>query len=233
MGLYGEIGKRVENGKALIAITGSGGKTTLMERLASYFKKEGYSVLITTTTKVASPYIHDYCVDHIYSDDSIFDHEARKGEVVFFANIMDTGKKWMSPSIDAIKALALSYDIVIYEADGSRGLPLKIHSDRDPVIIDNSDIAIAVMGLWGIGEKANQACFGTDSESIVDKQFMDMYLTSADGIMKGLDKAKKSIILFNGGDSVSKSAIDIIASCNIDIDSYIVSIRGDKIYANL
>ena len=234
MGLFSEIGKAIEGDKSLIAITGGGGKTSLMENMALYLKKEGYSVLITTTTKVASPLFHDYKVDHVFSDESVLSHKVKKGESVFYCDRSYDTKKWISPRKDVLKTLASLYDVVIYEADGSRGLPLKIHTERDPVILDNTDIVIGVMGLWGIGHKAYEMCFGDGSERLIDKDYLEEYFSSKEGLSKEMDKAKRRIFVFNGGEAASEETISMLKKCNKsnDISCYIASIREDRIYAS-
>ena len=46
--------------KGVVALTGGGGKTTFMISFSSFLKKQGKSVLMTTTTKIESPRYRDY-----------------------------------------------------------------------------------------------------------------------------------------------------------------------------
>ena len=73
----------VNNGKAFISVTGGGGKTTFLVSFSSYLKSLGYSVLITTSTKLASPFSFDYKVDGIFLSPSIINYWPKKGESVF------------------------------------------------------------------------------------------------------------------------------------------------------
>ena len=50
------------------------------------------------------------------------------------------------------------YDVVIVEADGSRGLPLKCPGDQEPVIPDGTDLVIGVAGATAIGQTFREAC---------------------------------------------------------------------------
>ena len=233
MELYSEIAKKIKDNKALIAITGGGGKTTLMENLALYLKSKGLSVLITTTTKVESPIYHDYKVDYVYSDESVLSHDVKKQESVFYANKSYDTKKWISPRLEVIIALSKLYDVVLYEADGSRSLPLKIHTERDPVVLNSSDIVIGVMGVWALGHKAYEMCFGDGSGRIIDKSYLDEYLCSEEGLSKSMEKAKEKIFVFNGGENASEHDKYTLASCKkpSNIISYLASARRDEIYA--
>lgn len=234
MELYDELSRFIDK-KSLIAITGGGGKTTLMENLGEALKNKGYSVLITTSTKVASPVFHDYKVDHIYSDSSVFSHEIKKGESVFYADRSYDSKKWVSPQLRDLEVLATLYDVVLYEADGSRGLPLKYHSERDPVILSGSDIIIGVMGLWGIGHRAYEMCFGDGSDEIIDRSYIEKYLYAKEGLCKGMDNAKCRIFLFNGAESASKEQLDVIDTIEIKDGyiGYLASEKENKLYGTL
>ena len=83
--------------KPFVSITGGGGKTTLMIESARYFKEKGLSVLVTTTTKVISPYLLDYGQDRVFDDESILSYVPKAGEVVFYAHVFENGNKWCSP----------------------------------------------------------------------------------------------------------------------------------------
>ena len=106
-------------GKGFISITGGGGKTTLMEKLGRYLADNGSSVLMTTTTKVASPRLHQYGADFIFEDESGLGHKPEKGSLVFYAHHhpMDM-KKWIAPREEVLTILSSMYDVVI--SDGAR-----------------------------------------------------------------------------------------------------------------
>lgn len=234
MELYKSLAALIE-GKALIAITGGGGKTTLMENLGEYLKNEGYSVLITTTTKVASPVFHDYKVDFVYSDSSVFSHAAKKGESVFYASRSYDSKKWMSPELSEIEILSQLYDVVIYEADGSRGLPLKYHNWRDPVVLPSTDIVIGVMGMWGIGYKAYEMCFGDGSDTIIDTSYLNEYIRSEEGLKKGMDYSDVKMFLFNGAESATEEQMKALKAITMPagFTGYIASEKENILYETL
>ena len=71
MDLYEVLSRKACTEKTFISITGGGGKTTLMTEFASYLRSSGKRVLMTTSTKIMSPYKHDYKADRIFSDDSV------------------------------------------------------------------------------------------------------------------------------------------------------------------
>ncbi len=221
----------LKDGKGFISITGGGGKTTLLTLLGRECAKQGCSVLLTTATKVASPYLHDYKTDIIFEDESILGYVPEKGKVVFYAehHTLDM-KKWIAPREEIISALASRFDVVISEADGSKGLPLKIHTERDPVIYSGTTAVIAVMGLWGIGEKAYSYAFGEDRDVIIDKDYLQWYISSAEGLSKGF--ADNNVILFNGAENVSDETIRMLFSLDYPENTtiYAASEKEDRIY---
>ncbi|MGN0830508.1 MAG: hypothetical protein ACI4NI_04355, partial [Candidatus Ornithospirochaeta sp.] len=50
----------IDNSRGFISVNGGGGKTTFLVSFSAYLKNKGYSVLITTSTKLASPYSFNY-----------------------------------------------------------------------------------------------------------------------------------------------------------------------------
>ena len=198
-------------GKGFISITGGGGKTTLMEKLGRYLADNGSSVLMTTTTKVASPRLHQYGADFIFEDESVLGHKPEKGSLVFYAHHhpMDM-KKWIAPREEVLTILSSMYDVVISEADGSRGLPFKIHTERDPVIHPSTTAVIAVAGLWGIGEKAYSAVFGSDEDVPVDRDYLQWYLMAPEGLCKG--RTDRFAIIINGAEKLSDDTMRMLDS---------------------
>lgn len=135
----------------IIAVVGSGGKTTLIKNLAARYRSEGKTVLVTTTTHM---FLEE---DTLLTDDA--------GEIIrvlretgyAMAGIPE-GRKIRALSKETFDAVCTHADVVLVEADGSRGLPLKYPSDTEPVIPENADEIIVVCGLNAIGEKAKDVC---------------------------------------------------------------------------
>ena len=170
-------------GQKMISITGSGGKTTLMCLLARRFQEEGHSVLVSTTTKLASPDCYPYPVQKVFLEDAVFSYYPRTGEGVFYAKSIAPGKV-ASPGSDALMRLSHRYEYLIVEADGSRRLPLKYHTSRDPVVLESS-FAVAVMGLSSLGKPIASVCFGCERKGVVDVPFLQWLIEEKQGALKG------------------------------------------------
>ena len=217
--------------KGFISITGGGGKTSLMSLLGRYFADSGLRVLMTTTTKVASPRLHDYGADIIFEDESILGSGPEKGQLVFYAvhNVLDM-KKWTAPREEVLTALAPRFDLIISEADGSRGLPLKIHTSRDPVIHPLTTASVAIMGLWGIGGKGYEQAFGEERGIAIDRDYLEWYISCPEGLSKGL--AGRKAIVFNGAEGADSGTLDMLNTLSYPEGTgvFAASEKEDRIY---
>lgn len=182
----------------MISLIGGGGKTSLMQALGQYYKQKGRKVLLTTTTKVQSPQFYKWEADWVFSsEEEVFLHDVEGPQVVLYAQKCLDVKKLQAPRPEVLDILCRRFDLVICEADGSKQLPLKFHTYRDPVIPDRNDFTIAVMGIWALGEIARTQTMGSDSEDIIDSKFLDMLVRSPDGLLKGT-VAGRRLVLANG-----------------------------------
>ena len=200
MDLYGELVRRTGTEHAFISITGGGGKTTLMTCFASYLRRAGKKVLMTTTTRIRSPFVHDYHADRIFSDDTVLSFVPEGPCAVVYAVEDSSTGKWGCPPLENLDVLKRIYDVILCESDGSRGLPLKIHTRRDPVVPSFCTYTVSVMGLWGIGHKAREAVFGDDGDAVVGRAYIEGYLHNPEGLLKGSIPGHRAIV-FNGAES--------------------------------
>ena len=224
----------VKNDKAVIAITGGGGKTTLLRKFSTCLKNLDLSVLITTTTKIQNPLFYDYEADYIFKDElGVLTHEVKKGEKVFYAESSKYDiKKTVSPRQEVLSLLKDRYDVILYEADGSRGLPIKIHTERDPVIIEGTTAVIAVMGLSAIGEKAYSVVFGDDSEKTVDSKYLQSYLKDPEGLLKGMSSDTDNVIVVNQADGYENN-IEEVEKVRFPYEAFIASEERDEVYLSI
>jgi len=114
----------------VVCVAGSGGKTSLILHLAEELTSDGYSVLITATTKFASHEISD--------------------KFNFLVNI--NGEKAEAPNICDIEKSVPRYDIVLIEADGSACKPLKGWKSTEPVIPRFATLTIGVTDISTVGK---------------------------------------------------------------------------------
>lgn len=137
-----------------IAIIGSGGKTTAMLTLARACPSQ--RVLITTTT-------HIYPVPPPESRELLVNPSAQQLKaalsrpgIVCAGMAAKEGK--LSGLPEDLFSLGRSFaDITLYEADGSRQHPLKLHREGEPMIPAGCDLCLIVLGLSALGQPVSQA----------------------------------------------------------------------------
>ena len=234
MSLFAELEKKIIKKPAgnVVSITGGGGKTSFMTEFGSYLRASGYSVLLTTTTKIAGPKNHDYKTDDIFDSESILGYESRKGRSALYAERSFDVKKWCSPRLEILSILVPRFDVILIEADGSRGLPIKYHTERDPVIISETDAVIGIVGLWAIGNKAYEVAFGDGRDITVDKSYIESYLDDSEGIAKGMSPSSYNAVLFNGADINPEFYSEFVHSLNKRslYEMMAVSVIEDSLY---
>ncbi|MBK5200503.1 MAG: putative selenium-dependent hydroxylase accessory protein YqeC [Spirochaetaceae bacterium] len=217
----------------VIAITGGGGKTTTMIALGEFYKTKGYSVLLSTTTKVQSPRFFDFKVDYIFFEEcDFFMHEPVKGEsVVFVEQHIMNPKKSLAPRDEILPLISKKYDVTILEADGARCLPLKKHRACDPVIPKNVTSVIAIAGMSSFNHSAANFCMGEDDMSlVVDKNYLQLLIDSSEGLLKRIESYHKSIILFNQSDLINTKDIEILKNIKSSSPIILGSIKENKVY---
>ena len=136
--------------RGLTAIIGSGGKTTLMYRLADELSQRG-RVIVCTSTKIFMP------------DNIITLVNVSKKDLCFEKrNILCVGEKCgngkLTKPLLSFRELNECADYVLCEADGSKGLPLKAHEGHEPVIPKEAVDVIQVLGINGMGHKIKDVC---------------------------------------------------------------------------
>lgn len=234
MDLYSFLEDRLINGRhSFISVTGGGGKTTFLISFGEWLKNKGKSILLTTTTKLASPLYVDYHVDSFCS--SIDAVCARKGASLSFAHIDESTGKLIYPGRDELASVESLFDVVIAEADGSRGLPIKVHSKRDPVIPEETTAVVSIIGGWGVGKKSFDVVFGEKRDLVVDRDYLIEFLSSPEGPCKGMRDDTTNIILINGYDIMSEEQIDVVSSLVFPrgVEAFLVSERKGEVYRAL
>ena len=173
----------------IIAVVGSGGKTTLIKKMAAQYRRAGKTVLITTTTHM---FLEE---DTLLTDDATAIIRALNETGYVMAGIPE-GEKCKALSKETFDAVCTCADVVLVEADGSKRLPLKYPNAAEPVIPENTDEIIVVCGLNAIGQRAKdvchrlelvKACLGIEDHTIIDPVHIQKLVV--DGYLKPLRAA--------------------------------------------
>jgi probable selenium-dependent hydroxylase accessory protein YqeC len=145
-------------GGGVISIVGAGGKTTLMERLASEILARGETVLISTTTRILMP--RNEPPERVVISGQIGavlerakDLLSASGRVTAASAYVSSDNKLVGFRPEQIEELEQGnlFDWILVEADGARRLPLKAPATHEPVVPCSSRWVVAVAGLDAIG----------------------------------------------------------------------------------
>lgn len=143
----------------IISITGAGGKTSVMFRLAEELKAMGKRVIVTTSTHIFYP--DKYQVE-ILTDASELEHIVWQDQILVVGGRVEDGekgRKLAGMGEVCIGRLKDWCDVVLIEADGSRRLPLKVPASHEPVVIPETDAVIGCAGLTCVGKNWEAGCF--------------------------------------------------------------------------
>lgn len=126
----------------VVSLVGGGGKTSLALRLVSEAAGAGLRAVFTTTTRIWPPDMP-----------TVFAGEELPGvwPCCVAGDLQDDGKlSGLRPG--AVAELLASADLVVVEADGSGGRPLKFPLAHEPVIPACTTVVLAVAGAVVVGK---------------------------------------------------------------------------------
>lgn len=139
----GKFSECLQIQRGVTAVIGSGGKTSLLYRLAEELAEEG-SVILCTSTHILPP-------SHI----PVTEHTGQVTGVICVGTPCEKGK--LTAPRQPFSELAELADYVLVEADGSKRLPLKAHLSHEPVLPAEAENVICVVGASGLGKAVTEA----------------------------------------------------------------------------
>ena len=139
----------------IITLVGAGGKTSTIFELGKEFSNLNKKTIITTTTHMG--FDKDFILIEKDSDIKRIKNILKK----FF--LIKVGKKESeykvkSLDFDLLKKIILLGDFILIEGDGSKNLPLKAPKDNEPVIIQETDLVIGLIGFDSLDKKIEETC---------------------------------------------------------------------------
>lgn len=182
-----------------ICIVGGGGKTTVMYELAAAWAACGCKVLVLTSTHILQPADGSFAADAAAVNNL---WQQRRYAVIGTPEL--ASGKLTAPPQDLYEALQLQADVILCEADGSKHHPCKAPAAHEPVLLPDSDIVLAVVGMDALGCPLAQACqrpqpaaafLGCSLDSVIDEQMLAALLLSEQGARKNVGKRTYYIVL--------------------------------------
>lgn len=143
----------------VVAFVGAGGKTSALIALGHEFADMGWRVLATTTTKIGRDQL-DLMPGVLPVDvpTDVISDTLNGYRFVFLHGEMDQ-QKVKGASSTEISALLdrIDSDVLLIEADGSRGLPMKAPKPHEPVIPPETTLVVPVVALSVLGKPLDEA----------------------------------------------------------------------------
>lgn len=211
------------NLKQTIAFIGAGGKTNAMFQLAVDLIRLGKKVIITTSTKM-----------HLSMKYGVLDEDKNKLiEMLEENNMAVVGtpcedgkmKEVSKPFYEWMSTIA---DFILVEADGSKRLPIKVPNSTEPVIPEDTDLIIVVVGLSCLNKTMKEVCHRTELAAEILNCNMEHKIVPKDvanilklGYCNNINRPFK--ILLNQSDCAKKEEIIEIVN---NLEEYDCSVRG-------
>lgn len=209
--------------KHIICLVGGGGKTTVMYKLAAAWASSGRRVLVLTSTHILHPVDGSFAAD-VPAVQNLW----QQGRYAVIGTPELATGKLTAPPQDLYEALQLQADVILCEADGSKHHPCKAPAAHEPVLLPDSDIVLAVVGMDALGCPLAQACqrpqlaaalLGCSAEKIIDAQMLVALLLSEQGARKNVGTRGFYIVL-NKCDLISaaqqEEMLRLLVSAGID-----------------
>ena len=205
---------------SIVSVVGCGGKTSLIKLIADENKSK--KVLISPATK-----IFPMCSDRVMLCDTLessIEHIPQAG--IQCLGVLNTrnGKLEALPKY-ALAALATLYDVVLIEADGSRGLPCKGWLKNEPVVPFFSTHTVGVVSLCALGKQATKefvhhlpeflSLTGLNEGDIITEQAIENMICAPFGMFK--NSVGKNFLVVNKVEDeyTEKCALNLLGNIKI------------------
>ncbi|MDR2739522.1 MAG: putative selenium-dependent hydroxylase accessory protein YqeC [Treponema sp.] len=141
----------------VFTVIGSGGKTSLIWRLA--LSQRHRKVLVSPTTKMYPPPPEARWYDYYFSgrEAAGFSPGKDPGRGISLAGVLNEGTdKLEALPLEVLEKIVPAYDLILLEGDGSRGLPLKGWADHEPVVPPYTSVSIGIISIVPLGKKLSE-----------------------------------------------------------------------------
>lgn len=190
--------EKIEIMAVVIAIVGSGGKTTRIHQLAEEYRKNNKKVLVTTTTHM---YVE---ADTELSGNALEICKKLEQNGYCMAGLLEEkdSRKIKGLPKNVYEEVCEYADIVLVEADGSKGMPVKFPAEHEPVIPSNVDEIQIVTGLCAVGRPLKEVChrkelakvcLGVSEDTVLTREHLEILLQK--GYIEPLKNKYPKVIL--------------------------------------
>ena len=217
----------------MICLTGAGGKTALLYALAEKAAAEGKNVIVSTTTHILQP---ENCYAGTLQD---VRQLWRGGSYAVVGVPCEEGKLKTLSEAD-LDFWDKEADLLLLEADGAKGYPLKVPAAHEPVIPAQCVMIIGVIGMDALGKPLKDACFRLEEakallncteDHVVAQDDLVRIALSPQGLAKG-SQGREYCVVLNKCDlnmaaaEEMRKAIGARSSVQVTLTSWGKPVRG-------
>lgn len=199
--------------REVISLVGAGGKTTFMSRLAKELLLAGKKVVTTTTTKILEPSSEETPCLFVHSDEEklkefVLQHIDQFRHVTLARERLESRKlKGISPELVSVLCNSPEIDMIIIEADGAAGRPVKAPREWEPVIPSRTTLVIGLLGVDGVGKELDEENLfqaerisqltGIPMGGMMTCEGMAVLMVHPQGIFKGAPYSSRRVAFIN------------------------------------
>jgi probable selenium-dependent hydroxylase accessory protein YqeC len=201
----------------LVSLIGAGGKTTALYRLAHEAFGLGWTVLVTTTTKIFPPGRDQCHFFHVERDLANLRADLASSSGAPAIHVAGTeinrDYKLCGLPLEWFSSLLEVRDVglVLVEADGAARKPLKVGFEGEPVVPRETDLALILIGLDVLGqplttewvhraERAAEILNVPLGSRVRAETILSLWLHPK-GLQKGIPSSARKIVVLNKADT--------------------------------
>jgi probable selenium-dependent hydroxylase accessory protein YqeC len=199
--------------REVISLVGAGGKTTLMFRLAKELLLAGEKVVTTTTTKILEPSSEEtpnllvHCEEGKLRQLALRHIDQFRHITLALERLESRKLKGISPDLVNLLCDSPEIDMMVIEADGAAGRPVKAPREWEPVIPSRTTLVIGLLGVDGVGKELNEENFfqaeriseltRTPMGGKMTCEGMAILMVHPQGIFKGAPRSSRRVAFVN------------------------------------
>jgi len=219
-----------------VALIGGGGKTSLLFQLGKEFVNQYKKVLLTTITKSGPSKNIPMTLSGSNGNISLL-QLFKSQNPVYLLREQIRGDKYQGISAVQLESFLPDADVTLFECDGSRNLPLKAHSEWDPVVPGFATHVIIVIGADVINTKLKdrkvhrpeifKSLWSIDDATVIDIELITEVVTSQKGYLSKIPSSIPTIYFVNKADAYPENACSLGESISLNTSSsvYIGSVK--------
>ncbi len=210
----------------VVAVAGSGGKTTLLLALARELAAAGQKVALTTTTHIYPPPAglngEPWMLGRLLPHSHELELRLRPGRPLVVAGGYTPAGKLSGLTPEQVEALARPGLWVLVEADGAARRPLKAWAEWEPAVPPSASWLVVVAGAAGLGRPLDPAwvhrhqrfarASGLALGAPVTPRALARVLTDPEGPLRHWPPRRPALCLLNQTDAISPRQQDALAA---------------------